>query len=92
MDKSTGLQVITTPSVQIRILTDHGSLKGYVDGCRGVDSLGGLVPVFRLGVPLRCRASKLEYPLRIPPLEKSIFCPILSLVTLKSMYLLNEVK
>ena len=32
--------------------------------------LGGLVPVFRLGVPLRCKASKLEYPLRIPPLIK----------------------
>ena len=29
--------------------------------------LGGLVPVFRLGVSMRCKASKLEYPLRIPP-------------------------
>ena len=25
--------------------------------------LGGLVPVLRLGVPLRCKATKLEYPL-----------------------------
>ena len=34
--------------------------------------LGGLVPVFRLGFPLRCKASKLEYPLRIPPFVKKI--------------------
>ena len=32
--------------------------------------LGRLVPVFILGVPLRCKASKLEYPLRIPTLIK----------------------
>ena len=32
--------------------------------------LGGLVPVFSLGVPLRCKASKLRNPLRIPPLGK----------------------
>ena len=30
----------------------------------------GLIPVFSLGVPLRCKASKLGYPLRIPPLVK----------------------
>ena len=29
--------------------------------------LGGLVPVCRLGVPLRCKAGKLKYPQRIPP-------------------------
>ena len=32
--------------------------------------LGGIVPVFRRGVPLRCKASKLWYPIRIPPLVK----------------------
>ena len=32
--------------------------------------LGGLVPALRLGVPLRCKAGKLEYLLRIPPLVK----------------------
>ena len=32
--------------------------------------LGGLVPVFRLGVPLRYKASKLWYPLKIPLLYK----------------------
>ena len=31
---------------------------------------GGLVMVFRLGVPLRCKAIKLKYPLRILPLVK----------------------
>ena len=32
--------------------------------------LGGLVPVVRLGVPIRCKAGKLKYPLKIPPLVK----------------------
>ena len=32
--------------------------------------LGGLVPVLWLGVPLRCKASKLWFPLKIPPLYK----------------------
>ena len=32
--------------------------------------LGGLVLFFRLRVPLRCKASKREYPLRIPLLVK----------------------
>ena len=32
--------------------------------------LGVLVPVLWLGVPLRFKVSKLEYPLRIPPLIK----------------------
>ena len=41
--------------------------------------LGGLVPVVRLGVPLRCKASKFGYPLNIPPLYKKR-----TLVNLKS--------
>ena len=32
--------------------------------------LVGLVPVLRLGVPVRYKASKLWYPLKIPPLFK----------------------
>ena len=32
--------------------------------------LGGLVPGFRLGVPLRYKKGKLGYPLKIPPLYK----------------------
>ena len=44
-----------------------GSIHRWLSGSR---QLGRLVLVFRLGVPLRCKASKLEYPLRIPPLVK----------------------
>ena len=42
--------------------------------------LVGLVPVFRLGggIPLRCKASKLRYPLRIPRLVKDIDVYLLS--------------
>ena len=43
----------------------YGNLVTYIDGCK---QLGGLVPVFRLGVPLRYKASKLWYALKIPPL------------------------
>ena len=32
-----------------------------------VKAARGLVPIRRLGAPLRCKAGKLKYPLRIPP-------------------------
>ena len=38
----------------------------YKDSCQGVGQLGGLVPVVRLGVLLRCKASNLGDPLRYP--------------------------
>ena len=41
-------------------------LQEHVDSCRGILQLGGLVPVVRLGVPLRCKACKLGDPLSYP--------------------------
>ena len=45
--------------VLVSIYHHSRRVRGYIVGCRGVDSLGGLVPVVRLGVPLRCKACKL---------------------------------
>ena len=39
---------------------------GYIEGCRGIWQLGGLVSVVSLGVPLRCEACKLGDPLSYP--------------------------
>ena len=38
----------------------------YIVSCRGIGQLGGVVPVIRLGVPLRCKACRLGDPLSYP--------------------------
>ena len=45
-------------------LVQHSKyIQRWLSRCK---QLRGLVPVVRLGVPLRCKASKLWYPLKIP--------------------------
>ena len=52
------------------VLQDHTIIYRRLSRCK---QLGGLVLVIRLGVPLRCKAGKLVYPLNIPPLYKNLF-------------------
>ena len=47
----------------------YNSVYRRLSSCK---QLGGLVPVFRLGVPLRYEASKLRYSLKIPQLYKNL--------------------
>ena len=60
------------PAVMVRMKTKLNKLeidaKNIYRRLSRCKQLGGLVPVFRLGVPIRYKASKLWYSLKIPML------------------------